>query len=124
MLSMKTNQRSQNVLSIAALNGAISLFIQADYIKGVSNYTLYYQLDIIDAFVTLLVIPLIYFFFKSLTSHSRFTWIDYLQFIPSLIVGTSTILLYTLMGNEDATHFSKLFVEQDSAISEFFLSTK
>lgn len=98
----KTNFRSQNVLGLCALVSSFTLYVIADSLKGVADYSTYYGLDILDTYITLMAFPFMYLYFKSLTHESPFTKKDYLWFLPSLLLGTGTFILYEVMGKENA----------------------
>lgn len=102
-----TNYRAQNVLAINVLLMSIIFFVQANYFAGVTDYEFYYKLDIIDAFVALLIYPSAYLYFKSLTDVRSFNWKDYLWVLPSLLIGGSTAILYGMMGEKDAIAYTQ-----------------
>lgn len=72
---------------------------------GVTDYATYWKLDIIDSFVTLLVIPTMYLYFRSLTYEGRFTWKDYIWFLPAFVVGIGTCVLYLAMNEAEAIDY-------------------
>ena len=74
---------------------------------GVSDYMAYMKLDILDCFVTLLVIPTMYLYFRSLTCEGKFTWKDYIWFVPAFIVGIGTCVLYLAMDTAEVEGYIK-----------------
>ena len=60
-----------------------------------------------------------YLYFKSLTQKSQFNWKDYSTFIPSLIMGTSSLLLYLSMGDENATNYTRLLLTHQPLPPEY-----
>lgn len=101
----KSNSRSQNVLIFYVMLASISFFTVANYLAGITDYALYYKLDIVDGFVTLSVFPMMYLYFKSLTHETPFSWKDYIWFLPALIIGGCTFFLYAIMGSENAAGY-------------------
>lgn len=110
----KSNARSQNILALYVFLTGISFFILANYLAEVTNYALFYRLDMVDSLITLLIFPLMYLYFKSLTNEGPFSWRDYLWFVPALIVGSSTFILYQSMGKADATGYVQSLITHQS----------
>jgi len=90
-------------------------FIWTDLFSGVENYSIYYKLDIVDAVFSLLIFPLIYFYFWSLTSDKKLTWKQYLWFLPAIVFGGITAALYFVMGEEQSTDFIRNLIENREA---------
>lgn len=115
----KSNARSQNILGLYVLLTGISFYILANYLAGISDYATFYKLDIVDTTVTLLIFPLMYLYFKSLTNVGPFNWKDYLWFIPALFIGSSTIILYQIMGSDNATGYIQSFITHHALTSDY-----
>ncbi len=98
----KTNYRAQKIWMGTAVLAGLSTFIWSVYFAGVEDYSLFYKLDIVEGFSTMLLLPMFYFCFRSLTNEKPFGWKELLWLLPSLIVGGSMALLYRLMGEEQS----------------------
>ena len=107
----KHNSKSQNILSLFLLLASISLLIFANYMAEISDYETYAILDTVDAFITPLIIPMMYLYFKSLTNEKPFHWKDYLWFVPAFIFGSCAFALYLMMGSENATNYHQYLLE-------------
>ena len=101
----RKNSLSQKIFALNMLVTATSFYIWNLYFEGVDNYHLYYRLDAMETFFTLLIHPFVYFFFKSLTNERALTRTDYLWLLPALLIGGGTALLYGIMGEENAGLF-------------------
>ena len=97
LLKINSNTIAQNILSLCFLLSAVFFFCTANYMAGVNDYAAYMRMDIIDSFVTLLVIPTMYLYFRSSTHEEPFTWKDYIWFLPAFVVGIGTCVLYLAM---------------------------
>lgn len=93
----ESNTRAQNILILCSLLTVIFFFCTANYIAGVSDYVTYRRMDILDCFITPFIVPSIYLYFRALTYEGQFTWKDYIWFLPSLVVGIGTFVLYLAM---------------------------
>ncbi|WP_280765908.1 helix-turn-helix domain-containing protein [Parabacteroides sp. PFB2-10] len=79
---------------------------------------MFYKLEVLEAFTTLLLLPLLYFAFKSLTSEQPFNWKDYLWFLPAPLITVSLIVIYTYMGEEQAVAYITEIVENRGTLNE------
>ena len=89
----RENSRSQNILAFCLLFTSISLFIFASRQAGVIDSPACNILDVLDAFISPLVFPLMYLYLKSLTHEEPFRRIDILWVIPAIIIGSFTLLI-------------------------------
>ena len=101
----KNNTRTQYILSLCLLFSSVFFFCTANYIVGITDYATYWKLDIVDSAVTLLIIPTMYLYFRSLTYEGRFTWKDYIWFLPAFVVGIGTCVLYLAMNEAEAIYY-------------------
>lgn len=115
----KNNHKSRNIWVATILVMGISTAIWSVYFFGIKDYILFYKLEVVEAFTTLLLFPLLYFGFKSLTNEQAFDWKDYIWFIPAPVVGISLLLLYVWMGNEQAIMYITEIVENRGHIDTF-----
>lgn len=99
------NTKAQNILMICLLLSSVFFFCTASYIAGISDYLTYRRLDILDCFVTPFIIPTMYLYFRALTDEGKFTWKDYIWFLPSFIVGMGTFILYLAMDETQAAGY-------------------
>ncbi len=99
LCSRKYNTKAQNILSLTLLLSCVSFFCMANYIVGVTGLSAYRILDTISSFITLIIIPTIYLYFRSLTSESPLIWKDYIWFLPAIVIGVGTCVLYLTMDN-------------------------
>ncbi|MDL2323211.1 helix-turn-helix domain-containing protein [Bacteroidales bacterium OttesenSCG-928-A17] len=116
----KRNSRSQNIWAIAlglmTITGAIHAFYW--YIDE-NSYSLFYKLDIIECFSTLLFIPMLFLYFRELTGDKdeKSRWKIALLFIPPLLFSVASASFYLLTGEEYATLFTKLKIESNGTAS-------
>lgn len=89
----------------------ICTLIWSDLFMGVENYSFYYVQDVIDAVFSLSTFPMVFLYFRSLTSDRRPTWKQYIWFAPALLTGGASILIYILMGDEQSTDFIRRMIE-------------
>lgn len=108
---LKHNNRSQNIWILTCLVLAVSTFIWALFFAGVDDYGLFYKLETLEAFTTLLLLPLLYFCFKSLTVGSRLGWKSYVWLSPAFIILLSMVCLYASMGEGQAVEYIRKTVE-------------
>lgn len=101
----KSNTRAQNILILCFLFSSVFFFCTANYIGGISDYITYRRIDILDCLVTPFTIPTMYLYFRSLTYEGRFTWKDYIWFLPAFIIGISTCVLYLAMEETQAAGY-------------------
>ncbi len=101
----KNNTRAQSILSLFLLFSSVSFFCLANNIAGGTGFAAYRALDIIDSFITLLVIPSMYLYYRSLTSENSFTWKDYIWILPAIVVGVGTCVLYLAMSDAETKNY-------------------
>lgn len=101
----KKNTRAQNILILCFLFSGVFFFCTANYIGGICDYVTYRRLDILDCLVTPFTIPTMCLYFRSLTYEGRFTWKDYIWFLPAFIIGISTYVLYLAMEETQASGY-------------------
>lgn len=130
-LNRKENFRSQNIWAVCLLVLGICTFVWAIYFGGVENFTVYYKLDIIDVTFTLLILPVVYYYFRSLTNKKKLTWKQYILLAPSFVIGAIVIVLYLVMGEEQSarymwktTQYTNVFIALTDPIErlQYFIS--
>lgn len=105
LVRRRNRNRSQNLwILLAALMG-VSTYTWGISFSHINNYSAFYKLELLEAFTTLLLLPLLFFGFKSMTDEKPFRWIDYLWFLPAVLIGGSMGLLYIAMGDEQASAY-------------------
>ena len=97
IIKLKNINRSQLVLTILSLFASFFFFVQATYLGGITNIKVYYILDSIDSFVTLTILPLIFIYFRTITSYKPINWTLILLFLPAFIIGCCTAFFYYVM---------------------------
>lgn len=107
----KRNSRSQNIWILCMLITAMLGYTNYFYIKGITDYSLYYKLDVLEMFCSVLFFPALYFYFRALTNEKAFGWKTYLVILPSLLYGIVVTSLYIMMGDEQATAYIREAVE-------------
>lgn len=95
---------------------AISTFIWSVFFTGIHDYSLFYKLELIEAISTLLLLAILYYFFQTMTNERPLRGRDYLWLLPTLIIGTSMILLYLLMGDQQATIYVREITENKGTL--------
>lgn len=90
---------------------AVISYVNYFYINGITDYALYYKLDIAEIFSALLIVPLFYFYFKALTCENAFGWRTYLMLLSGLLLGSVLTLLYIMMGDTQAAAYIREAVE-------------
>ena len=116
----ESNTLPQKILAVGFLFAALFFLCTANYVVGSLDSSTFMWWDITDCFVAMLTIPTMYLYFRSMIDEGRFTWKEYIWFVPALIVGVGTAALYLVMdkaemegyiqsvlieGNEDS-HYS------------------
>ena len=107
LLNRKRNTIPQNIWMILMMLMAGSTYVWAVFYEGVTDYAMYYKLDIIDTTFTLFLFPLIHLYFKSLVSKNWFGWQEVLWLLPGILIGCSSAILYLAMGDTNATSYIK-----------------
>lgn len=101
----KANNRAQNIWIAAGLTMCVSTGVWAVFFGGIHDYALFYKLELLEAFTTLLLPPLLFFCFRALTGEQRFGWREYVWLLPALLIGGSMMTLYEVMGEENAVGY-------------------
>ncbi len=101
-LKRKTNNRSQNIWIVTAFLMSVSTLIWSISFSGNVNYKIFYKLDVLEAFTSLLLLPTLFLGFKSLVNEKAFGWRDYIWLTPALLIGSNMLILYSLMGSTNA----------------------
>lgn len=118
-LDYANNMRSQNIHAGIMFLMSLLLFILATLMRGGVNPHAYYVLDIIYSYVGLAVFPLIGLYYKSLTDNSVFRLRHYLIFLPTLLVGTSNVLVYMMMGRESSINYLNAYLTDSPDLNAF-----
>lgn len=115
----KSNTKAQNLLVLCFLLSSLFFLCTANYIVGVSDYVAYMKWDMVDSFATLLVIPAMYLYFRSMTYEGQFTWKDYIWFLPALFVGIGTSVLYLVMDETEAAGYVKSVLIDGTHVTDY-----
>lgn len=107
----RENTRSQNIWTLCLCVIGVCGFIWSDFFGTIEDYFLYYKLDIADAFFSLLIFPLVYLYFWSLTSSGKPTWKQYIWFVPAFGIGGISACLYRLLGEEQSADLIQKIIE-------------
>ncbi|NDV84244.1 AraC family transcriptional regulator [Bacteroides sp. 51] len=107
----KENTRPQNMWMITMLVLSICAFIWVMLFGGIDDYKLYYKLDIVDITFTLLLFPLFYLYFRTLTHKDKLTWKQYIWLLPSVVLGSISAVLYLLLGEEQSADYIRNVIE-------------
>lgn len=59
-----------------------------------------------------------YIFFRSMIYEGKFTWLDYIWFLPAIIVGISTTILYLMMDEDGMTNYVETVLIDSGSISD------
>ncbi|MDH8702247.1 AraC-like DNA-binding protein [Dysgonomonadaceae bacterium PH5-43] len=95
----------------------ITMGVSAFYWYVDKNYSLFYKLDIIETYSTLLFIPVIFLYFKEVTGDkSRLALKNSLFFIPPVLFATISAVCLLCLGEEQATNFMKVMIEDNGDI--------
>ncbi|WP_203558244.1 AraC family transcriptional regulator [Bacteroides sp. 214] len=97
----------------------ISMSITAYYWFCDGNYSLYYKLDILHLFISLLFIPAIYLYFREVTGdNERLSPLKVgLLLFPAVWIGGMTLAFYLLLGEEHSTLYTKAMMESYGNVS-------
>ena len=113
------NSKPQNILALFLLLTSISLLVFANYMGEITDYETYVILDTVDAFITPLILPIMHLYFKSLTDEKPFNWKDYLWFSPAIVIGSCALVLYLMMGKENAVNYHQYLLEGEPVPPEY-----
>lgn len=106
----KSNTKAQNILIFCFVFSSIFFLCAANYSLGGDHYTDYVDYvwwDATDSLFSLLAIPTMYLYFRSLMYVGRFTWKEYAWFVPALVVGVGTSVLYLAMDRVEMVGYVK-----------------
>ncbi len=116
LCNWSTSNRPQRIWTGGFFVLAISTGIWGIYFAGVKDYGLFYKLEVIEAVSVLLLLPMLYASFKSLTNERQFGWKLYAWFLPALLIGTTMIILYSMMGEQQAIQYIRTTIEHNGAV--------
>lgn len=116
LLEKKTKNRSQKIWILATFVMGVSIFIWSRLFNGVNNYRIFYKIELIEAFTTLLLLPLLYLGFRTLVNIKPLSWKEYLWFLPSVLISGSMFILYMIMGEEQAAAYIREIVENQGRL--------
>ena len=97
----ESNTLSENILVVGFLLSALFFLCTANYVAGSLDSATFMWWDVIDSFAAMFTIPTMYLYFRSMIYEGRFTWREYIWFVPALIVGAGTAVLYMVMDNTE-----------------------
>lgn len=86
-------------------------FIWIMLFGGIEDYKLYYKLDVVDITLTLFIFPLFYLYFRALNTKEVLTRKQYIWFLPGLILGSISAVLYLCMGEEQSIRYIQTVIE-------------
>lgn len=92
---------SEKILVVGFLFSALFFLSTANYIAGSIDSSTFMWWDIVDSFAAMFTIPTMYLYFRSMIHEGRFTWKEYIWFVPALVVWGGTVILYMAMDNTD-----------------------
>lgn len=115
----EANTRSQKILTVGFLISALFFLCTANYVIGQTDTASFIWWDIIDSFATMLTIPSMYLYFRSMTNEGKFTWKEYIWFIPALTVGIGTVVLYAMMDREQMPGYIQSVLINKEDISNY-----
>lgn len=111
--SIKKNARSQNIWMVTSFLMAVSMAITGYYWFCDGNYGLFYKLDTLQIFLSLLFIPAFFMYFREVTGDTQplgaFKII--LLLLPAVWIGGATALFYLLLGDEQSTLYTQVMME-------------
>ncbi len=111
----KKNHLSQQIWVFSLIAMAISTSVWGFFFSGVNNYSLFYKLEVLEAFSTLLLPALLYFCFRSLTNEKPFSWKMYIWLAPAFIIGGAIATLYLSIGEDQAVAHVRDLVQSRGA---------
>ncbi len=104
-LRARRNSTAQNIWIAAGAAMTVSTSVWSVCFAGVTDYAAFYKLEVLEAFTTLLLPPLFYFCFRSLTNEKPFGWKMYVWLLPAVAVGAAMAALYLEMGESRAVAY-------------------
>lgn len=97
----ESNTFSEKVLVVGFLLSALLFLCTANYVAGSLDSSTFMWWDIVDTFAAMFTIPTMYLYFRSMIDEGRFTWKEYVWFVPALVVWGGTAILYMVMDNTE-----------------------
>ncbi len=123
-MRFKSNSASHNILAILAFAASAILYIEANYVSGITGYMEYFMFDVADSFLRLSILPLVYFYFRALTSTQYRHKLDFVWFVPAIVVGSCSAVCYYAMGMDNAVLYAKSLFDDsynfDTSISSVY----
>ncbi|NDV64872.1 AraC family transcriptional regulator [Bacteroides sp. 224] len=111
LLNKRNNNRPQNIWMVCMFVLGACSFIWIMLFGGIEDYKLYYKLDVVDITLTLFIFPLLYLYFWALNTKEKLTWKQYIWFLPGLVLGGVSALLYLCMGEERSIEYIQTVIE-------------
>ncbi|MDF9831367.1 AraC family transcriptional regulator [Parabacteroides sp. PF5-6] len=118
LLNRKRNSHTQNIWTLALVCIAVSMGVMAFFWNHNGNYSLYYKLDILDNLATLSFMPFIFRYFREVTGDRR-RWTNLkniLLFLPPILLGGLSLVVYLIMGEEQATAYARRVAENPDSL--------
>lgn len=108
------NSHSQSLLIVGFFISAVFFLCTAYYISGSNHAEAFMWWDIVDTFASMFVIPTMYLYFCTMIREGRFTWKEYIWFVPALVVGVGTTWLYMLMDKSEMIGFiQSVYIDEE-----------
>ncbi len=118
-LRRKDNTRTQNYWIVALGLMGVSTYIWSVYFSGITDYRLFYKVELLEGFTTLLLIPFLQYGFKTLTNEKPLGWKDALWLLPAFLIGGSMSILYIIMGDTQAAEYLRQVATHQEDMSDF-----
>ena len=109
LMLYKERSKEQRIFTNLILIAAMYFFIDANYFIAQTDYRYMAILDMIIPFLGLSLFPLIFITINAYLQKKTKPDYEYLLFIPAIVFGTATIIIYTLLGIDDAAAFNRAF---------------
>lgn len=117
-LNRKINTRSQNIWTVVMGLITITMAVVSFYWYIDKNYSLYYKLDIIETYSTLLFIPTIFLYFREVTGDKSWSVLKInLFFVPAVLFATVSAICFLSLGEEQAINFMREMMEGDGEVT-------
>ncbi len=105
IIRYRQNFRTQNIFIAGGAAISISTFIWALYFAGVADHSMFYKLETLEAFTTLLLPAILYMCFRTLTNETPFSKTAFLWLTPAVVIGATMTAIYVAMGETRAVHY-------------------
>lgn len=118
LLNRKRNSYTQNIWTLALVCIALSMGVMAFAWNHDGNYSLHYKLDVLDNLATLSFVPFIFIYFREVTG-DRWRCVNLkniLLFLPALLLGGLSLVVYLIMGEEQATAYARRVTENPDTL--------